>query len=310
MHDTLESLRDLPFDVVQVDDGWEQAIGDWEPNPTFPSGMGEMADRIRDTGRRAGLWLAPFIARTDSRLAGQRPDLFLRDESGEPVVAGINWGGPYWALDVTSDAALDFVEQTLARYRELGYTFFKLDFIYAAAFPGRHRNPMPRSAAYRTACERIRTAVGDDAYLLACGAPILESIGVFDGIRIGPDVGAVWADGSYAAAQRALLTAMHRLWLRPAIDPDPDVVYFGPTDLTEATMAQLRQVAHVTGFLGTSDLLQDLGAAELKTLERFLITQPVVEQAGRYRYLIDGELLDLSPVLAAGEIEPTWQAAS
>lgn len=310
MHETLEGLGDLPFDVVQLDDGWEQAIGDWEPNNKFPSGLGDLAARIQDTGRQAGLWLAPFIARTNSRLAAERPELFLRDDNGDPVVAGVNWGGPYWALDVTSDEALTFVEDTMGRYRQLGFTFFKLDFIYAGAVPGHHRNPTSRAAAYRAACERIREAVGEDAYLLACGAPIIESIGLFDGIRIGPDVGPVWADGSYAAIQPALLTSTHRLWLRPAIDPDPDVVYFRPTELTERTMTRLRQLAQITGFLGTSDLPQRLSPGERETLRKFLTARPEIQQVGRHRWVIDGKSVDLSPVLTAGAVEPEWDVAS
>ena len=169
---------------------------------------------------------------------------------------------------------------------------------------------MPRGAAYRAACRRIRAAVGDDTYLLACGAPIIESIGVFDGIRVGPDVGAVWADGTYAAAHPALITAMHRLWLRPAIDPDPDVVYFRGTDLTEATRARLRNVAQVAGFLGTSDPPQELDDVQRATLESFLSRRPHIDRDARHRWRIDGELLDLTPVLSADEAEPTWQAAS
>ena len=55
-------LGDLPFDVLQVDDGWQVNIGDWEANEKFSSGMKALADGIKSTGRRAGLWLAPLIA--------------------------------------------------------------------------------------------------------------------------------------------------------------------------------------------------------------------------------------------------------
>jgi alpha-galactosidase len=61
-------LGDLPFDVLQVDDGWQLAIGDWEPNSKFPSGMSDLAAQIRATGRLAGLWLAPLVATRSSRL--------------------------------------------------------------------------------------------------------------------------------------------------------------------------------------------------------------------------------------------------
>lgn len=50
----ITDLAGLPFDVVQIDDGWEQMVGDWTPNAKFPSGMRSLAGRITDAGFRAG----------------------------------------------------------------------------------------------------------------------------------------------------------------------------------------------------------------------------------------------------------------
>ena len=50
----INELGDLPFDVLQIDDGWQVKIGDWEANSKFPSGMKNVADKIKSTGRRAG----------------------------------------------------------------------------------------------------------------------------------------------------------------------------------------------------------------------------------------------------------------
>jgi alpha-galactosidase len=61
-----------------------------------------------------------------------------------------------------------------------GFGYFKLDFLYAGALDG--------IAAYREGLERIREAVGPEAILLGCGAPLLPSIGLVDAMRVGPDV--------------------------------------------------------------------------------------------------------------------------
>ena len=244
---------------------------------------------------------------TDSQLATERPEVILRNSSGDPVVAGINWGAPYWALDVTAEATLDYLTDLFSFYRRAGYEFFKLDFIYAAAFPGAHAEPASRGDAYRSACERIREVVGEDTYLLACGAPIIESIGVFDGIRIGPDVGPVWDDGTYAAAHRALLTALHRLWLSPAIDTDPDVAFFRQTELSSETQRHLQGLAHIANFLGTSDPPDWLTSAEREVLASALNTHPAVRQTSRYGWEVGGEELDFAPALATSVMEPSWQ---
>jgi len=37
--DVIGDLGDLPFDIIQIDNGWQVAIGDWEPNNKFSAGM-------------------------------------------------------------------------------------------------------------------------------------------------------------------------------------------------------------------------------------------------------------------------------
>jgi len=52
-------LRDFVRSVI-VDDAWENMVGDWEPNERLPSGMGGLAEAIRDAGCVPGIWVAPF----------------------------------------------------------------------------------------------------------------------------------------------------------------------------------------------------------------------------------------------------------
>jgi alpha-galactosidase len=75
--------------------------------------------------------------------------------------------------------------------RSWGYQYLKLDFLYIGGLIGRRHNAVPREEAYRNDLRVIREAAGD-AYILACGAPILASLGLCDGIRIGPDVSPFW----------------------------------------------------------------------------------------------------------------------
>jgi hypothetical protein len=80
----------------------------------------------------------------------------------------------------------------------------------------------------------MREAAGE-AYILACGAPILPSIGLCDGIRVGPDVSPFWINKAMTvwlnnpndtSTQNAIRTSIHRLWLSPLVNIDPDVMYF------------------------------------------------------------------------------------
>jgi alpha-galactosidase len=312
----IRDLDTLAFDVVQVDDGWQRAIGDWVPNEGFPDGMAPLAEQIHETGRRAGLWLAPFIAAPQSALAQRHPEMLLRNESGDPVIAGENWGASYYALDVTHPATEAHLRRVLGELRDWGFSFFKLDFTYAAALPGRAHAGIERELAYRMGIETIREAVGDDTYLLACGAPIIASIGVCDGIRIGPDVGPWWVapdSGDPAVgtgARNAVATSVNRLWLRPAIDTDPDVVYLRSNGVTLDVVSKrrLQQLAHIAGFRGVSDPPAWLTGAERAALAEFLEAAPEVVKTSRYGWRVNGEEVDFSPALAGSA--PVWGAAS
>ena len=66
--------------MVQLDDGWQRAIGDWrETNAKFPSGLAGIAGAIRDAGFTAGLWTAPFCAVPGSETASRHGDWLLVD---------------------------------------------------------------------------------------------------------------------------------------------------------------------------------------------------------------------------------------
>jgi alpha-galactosidase len=172
--------RDLPVDVVQVDDGWQAAVGDWlELSPRFSS-LHDLAARIRDSGRRAGIWVAPFTVAEHSRLAVDHPEWLLHD-------GGVNWGGRLAGLDLTHPDVRDYLGRVFRGLREHGFDYFKLDFLYTGALQGRRHADVSDLEAYRSGLRLVREAVGPDAYLLGCGAPILPSIGLIDAMRVSPD---------------------------------------------------------------------------------------------------------------------------
>jgi alpha-galactosidase len=300
-------LSGLPYDVVQIDDGWETLVGDWQPNAKFPSGMRALADRISDAGFTPGLWLAPFIALPQSALALSRPELLLRSPSGEPVVAGYNWGGPYYALDLSRDDARAHVAALIHTVvHEWGFRYLKLDFINAAA--------VVSEQIYRAALELVRSVAGDDVYLLGSGAILLPSLGLLDGLRSGPDVAPMWdnyasADPSDATARNAVVNSVHRLWQSPLVEVDPDVIYFRSklNLLTPQQLQWLRDLADVCGFRAVSDPPSWLSPAEVEELREYLEATPVVRQLDRYRFTVDGREVDFAPAIdgdTGGQLYP------
>lgn len=304
----LEGLGDLPFEVFQVDDGWQVSLGEWRPGPRFPSGMESLAGAIRATGRRAGLWLAPFLVHPDSGLFRDHPEWLLRDSLGDPVSAGPYWGTEVFCLDTTLPDVGDWLVERVREVLSWGFDYLKLDFLYAAAMPGVRSLPVGREQALRDALSRIRSAAGD-AYLLACGCPILPCLGLVDGLRVGPDTAGTWqdlhrtevlADPSGPCAQNALRTSLHRLWLKPLVQVDPDVAWFRNREsaLTPEQRAVTRDLARVAGFLSASDPPGWLAPEELEDLRRFLEEDlSPVTPLGGYRYDLGGREVDFGPWL-------------
>ncbi len=136
----LAAAQTWPFEVFQVDDGYQHDIGDWlRTNDRFPSGVDGTAQAIAAEGLVPGLWLAPFVARPTSDLARAHPDFFARhDPSGAPLVGLVNdgWGGEVWTLDTTRADVLDHLEATAGALVAAGFRYLKLDFTYAPSLPG------------------------------------------------------------------------------------------------------------------------------------------------------------------------------
>ncbi|MHB8776531.1 MAG: glycoside hydrolase family 36 protein [Anaerolineales bacterium] len=308
-----DELGDLPFDVLQVDDGWQVSTGDWEANQKFPAGMIALAEQIKSTGRKAGLWLAPLIAVKSSKLFREHSDWFLRDERGRFVPAGFNWGEHLFALDTTHPEVTSWLVALMKQVRAWGFDYLKLDFLYAGALKGKRYEDMPREAAYRESLRVMHEAMGADAFFLTCGTPILPAIGLCDAIRIGPDVAHDWEkyrdaillyNPTTPGTKNAIRTVVHRLWLKPLLHIDPDVAYFESKEnsLTQEQKILMQDLAYICGFKATSDLPQWMTSDELDQLRSFLNANPKVKQMGRYIFQIDDRTVDFTSATSMPEI--------
>jgi alpha-galactosidase len=277
VRENLARSIDWPFDVFQVDDGFQPEIGDWlDTNERFTSPLDRIASDITAAGSVPGIWLAPFLAHPNSAVARAHPDWFARWTDGErPLVGGVNeqWGGMVWTLDTTRPEVLEHLERTSRALVECGYRYLKLDFTYAPAFDGHFADPHATPAErVRAGFDAVRRGAGDETFLLGCGAPIGPTVGVVDGMRIGPDVAPWWsprpgAQPGYGETAPATVNAwrntlarsfLHRrFWLN---DPDCLMLRAEHTELDEASArAWALAVAASGGMAIVSDDLALLG---------------------------------------------------
>jgi alpha-galactosidase len=286
----------LPIEMIQIDDGFESQVGDWFTfAPGFSAGVAPLAQEIRAAGFTPGLWLAPFIVHPKSRLATDHPDWLLRGRFNRPVNAGFIWDAFTTGLDLTVPEALQYASDVVhTAAHEWGYSFLKLDFLYAAALPGRYRDPTrTRAQALRAGLEALRQAAGSETTLLGCGCPLGSAIGLVEIMRIGPDVNERWRPAYFGlespfrsepdmpSARNSIHNALTRLplhrrwWIN-----DPDCVLLRPA--TRLTLAEVQTLATVTaltdGSLLFSDHLPDLPPERLQIAEALL---PLIGQTPR-----------------------------
>ncbi len=252
-----------PGDMFQVDDGWEPHVGDWlEPDPVkFPGGMKQIADRIHETGLRAGLWLAPFACTETSALYKDHPDWVIRD-NGSPWHAGSNWGG-FFGLDIDKPEVVDYVRASFRKvFDEWGFDLVKLDFLYAAAPFGNGRET--RAGRMIRAMKLLRECCGEKL-ILGCGVPLWPAFGLVDYCRIGCDVGLDWDDKPWmriihrerVSTRHSLTNTIVRRQLNGrAFGNDPDV-FFLRKDNIKLSQEKKMQLAKAAALLGSVLFISD-----------------------------------------------------
>lgn len=291
---TSMAALDLPVDVVQVDDGWSLGLGEGLAASAHFGDLAPVVARIRDAGRRAGIWLAPFLVSTDTTLAREHPDWLVG-------YAGHNWGQDLRGLDLTHAGVRALLRAHVERLRDLGLDYYKLDFLYAGALEADRPGGTTGLEAYRSGLVLLREAAGPDAFFVACGAPVLPSVGLVDAMRVSPDTFHEGGeDGSRGLRGRMSLAArawqQGRLWVN-----DPDCLVARPSYLLREEWT--RTVERFGGLRASSDRLADLDDWGLATTRRVLGSPP-----GPVPFAADVVAEGLDVALADGRVIPAASA--
>ena len=311
-------LRDLDgldetFNLFQIDDGYETFVGDWlDVDPIkFPNGLKPIAEKIHDEGYMAGIWLAPFVAEEKSVLFRTRPDLFKRDENGGFVKCGSNWSG-FYALDLENPDAAEYIRKCLTHYSDMGFDFFKLDFLYAASLPVYEGKTRSEAAEY--AYSLLREILGDKL-ILGCGATLFNAAGKFDYMRIGPDVSLDFDDVWYmrfmhrerVSTKVTLQNTVYRSFMRGALfgnDPDVFLLRDDNIKLTEKQRYALITLNALFGdVMMTSDNVAEYDDEKRKTLSYAL---DLFVNAKVKKYSRSGDLIRVAYELRGQEKNLTY----
>ncbi len=238
---------------VQVDDGYQPAMGDWlEPGNAFGGDLQAVLKQIRARGFEPAIWVAPFIAEENSRVFRQHPDWFMKGPDGAPLKSDrVTFGGwrhgPWYALDGTHPEAQHHLENLFRTMRrDWGCTYFKLDAnFWGAMHGGRLHDPAAtRIEAYRRGMQAILRGSGN-SFILGCNHPVWASFGLIHGSRSSADIQRSWKVISATARQN-----LNRNWQNGKLwwnDPDA-VVLTGDLPLNEF-------VFHATAVYATGGMV-------------------------------------------------------
>lgn len=281
-------LQRYGWNHFAIDDGWQIANGDWEPNPErFPSGMKAIADRIHDKGMTAGLWIAPFKVDLDSQLAKAHPEWLASPNAVGRMVVGED----EQILDITAPGAYEFVRDTARKIgHEWGFdALVEVDFPYYLTLTDTYSNTdMTRVEIMRLGMEAIREGLGDRKFVMTT-APLPINGAFAQGMRLGIDCAPVWrkTPGHWAwGCVDTLTNAARRYYFTPWMwSPDQDCAFFETTATRERwnvtdqpALTRDQSIAWLTGAALTGGAIKignqftELGDDQVDVLRRLLPT--------------------------------------
>ncbi len=266
--------------LIQIDDGWQKNTsfcGDWYADERkFPSGLEATAQYVRDRGMTFGLWLAPLL------LSEKTPAYAVMQDMAMEALTLREHYHPFNLGD------LRFHEHLRRTFRRLiddyGVGYFKLDFLAAAIryfhgggdfvrFPGGYCVELLRRCLWI-----IREEVGDEVFLLSCGAPTLIGAGIFNGARMSADI--IWGKNKdnptyWSIMKRCMATVGRRYFYHSKVytnDPDGLVLRdFDNGDGFNCTWSEAElwavAVAMSGGLILSNDELENLSPARRRLYE-------------------------------------------
>lgn len=290
---------DKRFNLFQIDDGYETHVGDWMSidKSKFKLGLKPIVDKIHEKNMLAGIWLAPFAAEEESELFKNHKDWFLKDQNNEFIKAGCNWNG-FYALDLTKEEVREYIRGALEYYSNLGFDFFKLDFVYAASIvvPKGYTRSEWQNYTYSFLRNILK-----DKLILGCGANLFNSYNNFDYLRVGCDVSFDFDDKPYMrllhrernSTKNTILNTIYRsIFDNHLFLNDSDVFLLRDTNTTmsfETRKALIKINSLISSVLMTSDDIASYDEAKQKVLEEALdafYNKPEV------KYIRNGNFID------------------
>jgi alpha-galactosidase len=130
--DEIDKASGMGVDVFVIDAGWFLKTGDWTVNTSknfFPDSLKQVTAELKKHNMKLGLWFNPTLAALSSRILENNRDCRTQRDGKLPSAF------PVWETEnsvnmcLVSDYWIDFSDELIRLYNELGVTCFKWDAI-------------------------------------------------------------------------------------------------------------------------------------------------------------------------------------
>ena len=226
-HPDLYDSHQPTKDIFWLDDGYHPHWGMYHfDSAKFPLGRdGLVKDISAKHDLDVGLWMPIGLAEVGSKIEKEHPELFMKQKIRRRFHKTLR------LLDLRKPEAHDHIAATIKELRKDGIKALKLDFLHYIG--STDWGETPALTIYQNLLKTIRKAAGPDMLILACGAPMIPSLGkdetgraLVDAIRTGPDI-AVYVPGILFGANVLdilwqIQTSMGRRVLNQALLTDLD----------------------------------------------------------------------------------------
>ncbi|MZQ85559.1 carbohydrate-binding protein [Paenibacillus sp. 5J-6] len=232
---------------------------------------------IRENGQQAGIYWAPFVYWGNDMnqvVEGTNGtytygDIVLKDRTGKvlPTLDGA------YALDTTHPGTKARIDYFLGKFKSLGFTFIKLDFLTHGSLEGEHADPSVTTGiqAYNQGMAYVNSVIDGSMFISESIAPIFPSQYAHSR-RISCDV-----YGQISETEYELNSLTYGSWQNGTIYPytDPDhMVLSKASSLNEARSRVNSAVISGTVFLNSDDVHNTTAQAYMNEL----LTNPDVNQ--------------------------------
>ncbi|MGO4270410.1 hypothetical protein AB4Z22_11255, partial [Paenibacillus sp. TAF58] len=212
---------------------------------------------IRQNGQQAGIYWAPFVywgnnmSQTVEGTNNQYTygDIVLKDSTGKilPTLDGA------YALDLTHPGTKARMDYYLGKFKALGFTYIKLDFLTHGSLEGKHADPTVTTGiqAYNQGMAYVNSVIGGSMFISESIAPLFPSQYAHSR-RISCDV-----YGKISETEYELNALTYGWWQNGTIYPytDPDHMALSrASSLDEARSRVTSAVISGTVFLNSDDI--------------------------------------------------------